>query len=216
VPPDLPASRRAALFVNGVTGWYVVYRYGRARPRETVLVHGAAGGVGSVCVQLAALAGARVLATASTTERQAVARDLGASVAMAPDPATLAPRLREATEGRGVDVVVGMVGGQLFEPSLAALARRGRYVVVGSATQAPARLDVRRLLPRSQTVAGFIVRDVIETDPNEPEATIERLVDLIRSGALRLRLRSLPLGDAAESHRLVEARAVTGKIVLTP
>jgi NADPH2:quinone reductase len=186
------------------------------QPGEHVLVHAAAGGLGGVCTQLAAAAGATVVATASTEAKQAIARENGAAFAFAPDPQTLRDRVRELTDGRGCDVVIDGVGGPLFAPSFEALANRGRYVVAGSTTQEPAMLDVRRLMPRNQTVVGFIVRRVIEVESAEPHATIDLVVDLVRSGSLRLPLTTLPLEQAAEAHRLLESRESTGKVVLAP
>jgi NADPH2:quinone reductase len=214
VPADLPAPVRAALFVHGVTSWYAVHRFGRVQPGEHVLVHAAAGGLGGVCTQLAAAAGATVIATASTEEKQAIASENGASVAFAADPEKLRDRVRELTGGRGCDVVIDGVGGPLFAPSYDALANRGRYVVAGSTTQEPAMLDVRRLMPRGQTVVGFIVRRVIEVEPDEPQATIDLVVEMLREGSLRLPLTTFPLEEAAEAHRLLESRQHTGKLVL--
>lgn len=215
VPADLPAELRAALFVHGVTAWYAVHRFGKVAPGETVLVHAGAGGLGGVCVQLARLSGATVLATASTEDKRALVRSRGA-LALESDPASLQDAVRTATGGEGCDVVIDSVGGSLFEPSFGVLGNRGRYVVAGSTSQAPALLDVRRLMPRAQTVVGFIVRRVIEVDPSEPQATIDQLVDLLRTGILQLPVTALRLEEAAEAHRLLESRRSTGKIVLLP
>jgi len=143
VPTELDPPLRAAIFVHGLTAWYAVHHVGHVKRGETVLVHAAAGGLGSVCVQLAALAGARVLATASTPEKRAFALGLGAGIALDPGDGGLAEEIRRVTQGRGCDVVLDGVGGPLFAAGLSALARLGRYVVVGSASQEPAALDAR-------------------------------------------------------------------------
>lgn len=217
VPDDLPAAAVVAVFLQGTTADYAVHRYGRVRRAETVLVHGASGGVGSLAVQLARLAGARVLATASSEAKRRVALEEGADLALdSTEPALLTGRVREATGGRGCDVVVDGVGGDLFEPSMRALAARGRYVVAGSASQRPATLDVRRLLPRTQTICGFILAHITEEDPAEPSRSLLRLCDLVREGRLRPRYEVLPLEAAPEAHRRIEARTLVGKVVLTP
>jgi NADPH2:quinone reductase len=216
IPADLPRPVAAALFVHGVTAWYAVHRYGRVREGEWVLVHAAAGGLGGVCSQLALLAGGRVIGTASSAEKRELARANGADVVLAPDPERLREEVRAVTGGRGCDVVLDSVGGPLFEPSLDTLGHRGRYVVAGSSSQEPALVDVRRLMPRGQVIAGFIVRRVIEVEPDEPAATIERLVELIRERRLRLTVTELPLERAADAHRLIEAREHMGKLVLVP
>lgn len=216
VPTDLPAAAIAAIFLQGTTAHYAVHRYGRTAADEFVLVHAAGGGVGSLAVQLAALAGARVIATASSPAKREAALELGAATALdSSRPEELAAAIREATGGHGADVIVDGVGGPLWEPSLAALALNGRYVIAGAASQEPAPLDARRLLVRGQSVCGFMLVRVMEIDPAEPARTVRLLCDLLRDGTLVPRVESLPLADAAEAHRRIEARAVTGKLVLT-
>jgi NADPH2:quinone reductase len=199
------------LFTQGTTAWYALHRYGRLRPGETVLVHAAAGGLGAMTVMLAAHHGARVIATASTEEKLALARDAGAHDGVLADPATLTQAVRDLTENRGADVVVDGVGGDLFTPSLRALAFGGRYIVAGSASQAPATLDVRALMPRGQTIAGILVRRVAEEDPAEPHAAFDHIQALFRDGVVRPRITRV--ADLAEAHRMIEARTAIGKLV---
>jgi NADPH2:quinone reductase len=217
VPEDVPAGAIAAVFLQGTTADYAVHRYGRLQPGEWLLAHGASGGVGGLAVQLAKLAGGRVVATASTPAKREIARAQGADVAVdSGDPDTLAERLRDATGGHGADVVVDGVGGALFMPSLRALAFRGRYVIAGSASQQPAMFDARRLLPRTQTVCGFILARIEEEDPGEPSRSLLRLCDLVREGRLRPRYETLPLESAPDVHRRIEDRTLVGKVVLQP
>jgi NADPH2:quinone reductase len=216
VPGDLPAAAIAAVFLQGTTAHWAVHRYGRSAPGETVLVHAAGGGVGVLAVQLANLAGARVIATASSEEKRATARRLGAAVALdSSRPDELAAAVREASDGRGADVVVDGVGGPLFAPSLDALAFNGRYVITGSASQSPAQLDARRLLVRGQSVCGFILARVVEREQDEPGRTLLELCELVRVGSLTPIVETMPLERAAEAHRRLDERRVTGKIVLT-
>lgn len=215
VPEDLPAALIAAVFLQGTTAHWAVHRYGRTAPGETVLVHAAGGGVGGIAVQLSKLAGARVVATASSDRKRAAAVRLGADVALdASEPGRLPAAVREATDGRGADVVVDGVGGPLFDPSLEALALNGRYVVAGAASQAPAMLDARHLLVRGQHVCGFMLARVMEIDPSEPGRTLLELCDLLRTGAIDAPVETMPLAEAAEAHRALDERRVTGKIVL--
>lgn len=215
VPDDLPAGAIAAVFLQGTTADYSVDLYGRMAPGETVLVHAAAGGVGGLAVQLARLAGGRVLASASTAAKREVAREHGADVLIdSSDPAAVTAQVLEATDGRGVDVVVDGVAGPLFEPSMRALGFRGRYVIAGAASQQPAMLDARRLLPRAQIVCGFILARINERDPEEPSRSLLRLCGLVREGRLRPRYDVLPLSEAPEAHRRIEERRHVGKLVL--
>jgi NADPH:quinone reductase len=199
------------LFTQGTTAWYALHRYGRVKPGETVLVHAAAGGLGAMTTMLAAHHGARVIATASTPAKLEVARAAGALHGVIADPETLTAQVRELTGGRGVDVIVDGVGGDLFAPSLRALAFGGRFVVAGSASQAPATLDVRALMPRGQTIAGVLVARVAEEDPAEPRAAFDAVQALFRDGIVRPNITYV--NDLAEAHRMIEARAATGKLV---
>ena len=215
VPDDLPAAAIAACFLQGTTAYYGVHRFGRTQPGDTVLVHAAAGGVGGLAVQLAKIATATVVATASSAAKLEVAREHGADeLVQTGDLDTLAERLLEATGGPGADVIVDGVAGPAFKPSLRALAVRGRYVLVGAASQLPAPLDVRHLLVRNQSVCGFILSHIVGEDPSEPSRALLHLCDLVRDGRLRPRYETLPLEQAAEAHRRIEARTLTGKIVL--
>jgi NADPH2:quinone reductase len=204
----------AALFTQGVTAWYAVHRYGRVEPGETVLVHAGSGGLGALCIQLAVDHGALAIATASTPEKLAIARSHGAGEALISDPETLTAAVREATGGRGADVVIDGVGGPLFTPSLRALAFNGRYVVVGSASQAPATLDVRALMPRGQTVVGFVVARVAEEDPAEPQRAFDEVQRLFLAGRLRPQLTVMGADEVGRAHELIESRTLTGKVVL--
>jgi NADPH:quinone reductase len=210
----LDTTTAAGLFTTGVTAWYAVQRYGLVRAGQTVLVHAAAGGLGSLTVQLCAALGARVLGCASTPEKLELVRGHGAADAFIPHPATLTAAVRERTAGRGADVVIDGVGGDLFVPSLKALAHNGRYVVVGSASQQPALLDARGLMPRAQTVCGFVVARVAELDPAEPAATFDRVQRAVLDGTLRPQLQALPATELAVAHELMESRRLTGKLVL--
>jgi NADPH2:quinone reductase len=210
VPDDIPAAAVAAVFLQGTTAAYAIERFGRVRPGDRVLVHAAAGGVGGIAVQLAKLAGATVVGVASSSNKRQVVLDHGADLAIAADP----DELRAAAGPRGFDVVVDGVGGPIFEPSIEQLAFNGRYVVVGSASQQPASLDARRLLPRGQTLSGFILLRVMEADPSEPAATMARLCGLVKAGVLRPLYRTVPLESVPDVHRWIEDRTVAGKIVL--
>ena len=217
VPDDLPAAAIVSVFFQGTTADYAVHRYGRLKAGETLLVHGASGGVGGLAVQLGRIAGARVIATASSGEKRDLAREFGADVALdSRDPDNLTARVREATGGHGCDVIVDGVGGPLFKPSLRGLAVGGRYVIAGSASQEPAMLDARHLLPRNQTICGFILAHITEEDPGEPSRSLLHLCDLVRSGTVKPRYEIVPLTQAPEVHRRIEDRSLVGKVVLEP
>ena len=215
VPDDLPSAAIAAVFIQGVTAAYAIHRFGWTSTGDHVLVLGAGGGVGGLALQLAKAAGATAIGAASSEAKRAVVLANGAAAALdSSDPDRLTERVREITVGHGVDVVVDGVGGPLFGPSLRALAPRGRYVVVGAATQQPAMLDVRHLLVRNQSVCGFIIAHVADEDPAEPGRTLQELCDLVRRGELKPRYEVKPLEDAPDVHRRIEDRSLTGKVIL--
>jgi NADPH2:quinone reductase len=215
VPEDLPAGAIAAVFLQGTTAEFGLHRYGHVRPGETVLVHAAAGGVGGLAVQLAKIAGVHVIATASSAAKLEVARAHGSDVLLdSSDPETLTARLLEASGGRGCDVILDGVGGPLFKPSLRALAFGGRYVILGAASQEPSTLDARHLLVRGQTICGYLLARLIEEDPDEPARTLAHLCGLLRESRLHPRYELLALERAVEAHHRIEARGLTGKLVL--
>lgn len=214
VSRDVPATAVAAIFLQGITTLYAVERYGRVLPGDVVLVHAGAGGVGALSTQLCVSRGASVIATASTEPKRRVAAGHGAAHTLPSEPDGLAAELRELTGGHGCDVVLDGVGGPLFAPSLKALAFGGRYVVVGSASQQPAMLDTRALMPRGQIVAGFVVARVAEQDPAEPQRALDRVIDMQADGRLRPEVTILAPADLPHAHELIESRRHTGKIVL--
>jgi NADPH:quinone reductase len=204
----------AALFTQGVTAWYAVHRYGQVRAGHDVLVHAGAGGLGGLCIQLAVDAGGRALATASTPAKLALARDHGAADAVLSVPETLTADVRVLTGGAGARVVIDGVGGPLFAPSLRALAFGGRYVVVGSASQQPAMLDVRALMPRGQTIVGFVVARVAEEDPAEPQRAFDEVQRRFLEGRLRPPVTVMGTNEVGRVHELIESRELVGKVVL--
>ena len=216
LPDGVDDGTALALVVQGVTAWHLIGTCGRVQPGETVVVHAAAGGVGSLAVQLARRAGAHVIATASTDEKRRLALELGAHAAVDPDPDGLAARLIAANGGRRVDVVLEMVGGDVFRQSLGALGSFGRLVIYGQASHEPSQLEAARLQSRCRSVVGFWLMDCIGRDDLLAEPLAE-LFALVQEGELRSIVGgTYPLGDAAQAHRDLEQRRTTGKQLLDP
>jgi NADPH2:quinone reductase len=218
VPDDLDDDTALALLIQGLTAWHLYRTAGRIAAGESVVVHSAAGGVGSLAVQLGHPLGAgRVIATASSAERRAVALSLGADVAIDSDPDGLTERLIEANKGREVDVVFDMAGGAAFERSYRALAHFGRIVVCGISTQQPNELRTGSLLRHSRTVTGFYLFHCLE---RPAEMVSGALADLFARAA-RGELRALvggtyALSDAAQAQIDLRARRTAGKLLLDP
>jgi NADPH2:quinone reductase len=210
--PDLPFELGAALPLQGLTAYGLTHFAAPLRGGQTVLVHAAAGGVGSLLIQLARLRGARVLGTASTPEKAERIRTLGAEpFAYVPD---LAEEVLAATGGRGVDIVYDSVGRDTRAASLAMLAPFGRMVCFGEASGSPGPVDPGLLYERSLSVGAFGLNPTVE--PQRWAEARRCLLDWVQSGALRMFYEVLPLAVAAEAHQRLEARASTGKLVLRP
>lgn len=204
----------AALFTQGVTAYYALDRYAHLRSGDTLLVTAAAGGLGSLTTQLAVHQGVTVIGAASTEAKLDLVRGHGATHGVLSDPGTITGAVREVTDGRGVAAVVDGVGGDLFLPCLKALAHNGTYVIVGSASQAPATLDTRALMPRGQAVVGFIVARIAEVDEHEPQRAFEQVQRLYLDGVLRPQVQVLGAADVHRAHELIESRRLTGKLVI--
>lgn len=217
IPDDLDDATALALLIQGLTAWHLYCTAGRVAQGESVVVHSAAGGVGSLAVQLGRPLGAgRVIATASSAARRDVALSLGADVAVDSEPEGLTERLIEANDGREVDVVFDMAGGEAFERSYRALAHFGRIVVCGISSQQPNEVRTGSLLRHSRTVSGFYLFHCLE----HPAMVTGALADLFARAA-RGELRVLvggtyALKDAAQAQVDLSARRTSGKLLLDP
>jgi len=217
IPDDLDDGTALAILLQGLTAWHLYRTSARIQPGETVVVHAAAGGVGSLAVQLGHPLGAgRVIATASTEEKRELALELGADAAVDGAPEGLAERLVEANLGRKVDVVFEMAGGQVFEQSMEALAPFGRMVTYGIASGEPNQVDTGTLMRRTQAVVGFWLMRCL----GQPSMVDEALADLFGRAA-RGELRAVvggtyPLAEAARAQEDLAARRTTGKLLLDP
>jgi NADPH:quinone reductase len=184
---------------------------------ESVVVHSAAGGVGSLAVQLGrALGAGRLIATASSPEKRELALTLGADVAIDAEPEGLTERLRAANGDRPVDAVFDMAGGATFEASYKALAPFGRIVVCGIATQEPNEIRTGSLLRHSRSVIGFYLFHTLEREGMFTDALADLFARAAR-GELRAVIgATYPLGQAAQAHIDLRDRRTTGKLLLDP
>src|ERR1700722_1645374 len=217
IPEGLDEGTALALVLQGTTAWHLYRTAGGVAAGESVVVHAAAGGVGSLAVQLGRPLGAgRVIATASSEEKRQLAIELGADVAIDPAPEGLTERLVEANGGREVDAVFDMAGGEVFDASYRALASFGRIVVCGLASQEPNRISTGSLLRHSRSIVGFYIFHCLE----RPGMFTEALADLFARaarGELRAVVgRTYALSEAAQAHIDLRERRTTGKLLLDP
>jgi NADPH:quinone reductase len=218
VPDNVTDGQALATLVQGATAWHLLRTSTHLQAGETVVVHAGAGGVGTLAIQLAKRWGAgRVIATASSEDKRALTLELGADVAVDSRAPDMTAALREANEGRGVDVVLEMTGGPVFDQSLAALAPLGRLAVFGMAGRtAPTPVDPARLMGRSTAVIGFWLVHVVQRPYLLAEAVTE-LMQLISAGAIRPVVgETYPLARATDAHRALLDRTSVGKLVIDP
>lgn len=215
IPDGVDDGTALALLIQGTTAWHLLRTAARLAEGESVVVHSAAGGVGSLATQLAKAFGAgRVIATASSEHKRELARSLGADVAIDAAPDGLGERLIEANEDSELDVVLDSAGGAVFEASIEALAPFGRIVVNGIATREQNEVRTGSLLRHSRAVIGFWLFHCLEV-PGMFAAALEDL--LARAGREELRVvvgDTYPLERAGEAQLDMIERRTTGKLLL--
>jgi NADPH2:quinone reductase len=217
IPDGVDDATALALLLQGLTAWHLYRTCGRVAPGESVAVHAAAGGVGSLAVQLGRPMGAgRVIAIASTADKRALALELGADAAIDGAPEDLTERLVAANLGRPLDVVFEMAGGAAFDRSLAALAPFGRLVIYGIASGEGNTVRSGALMRSSRSVVGFWLMHCL----GRPAMVDEALADLfarVARGELRVVAGpAYPLADAARAQLELAERRTTGKVTLDP
>ncbi|MYK87734.1 MAG: NAD(P)H-quinone oxidoreductase, partial [Acidobacteria bacterium] len=218
IPAGVSLVDAAALPEAYATVWTNVIDRGRLEAGESLLVHGGSSGIGTVAIQLARLFGARVFATAGTPAKCAACVELGAERAIDYRAEDFAAVLGEATGGRGVDLILDMVGGAYLERNLASLAIEGRLVIIALMEGAQAELDLARLMSRRLTVTGATLRARSIAQKAEIMTALRaRVWPRFASDELRPIVHATyPLADAAEAHRVMESSVHTGKLLLAP
>ena len=216
VPKGLDFVQAAALPETVFTVWTNVFERGRLAAGETLLVHGGASGIGTTAIQMARARGVRVFATAGTREKCAACEKLGAERAIDYSREDFAAVVAELTAGRGVDVVLDMVGGDYLPRNLASLATDGRLVQIAFLKGPRAEIDLMTVMHRRLTLTGSTLRPrSIEEKGQIARAVRENVWPLIEKGDVRPVLHAtFPLAAAAEAHRALEAGTHVGKIVL--
>jgi NADPH2:quinone reductase len=213
LPGEVSFQAGAALPLNHLTVHFALVRRGQLRAGETVLVHGAAGGVGTAAVQLAAALGARVIAVTSTPDKAEMATAAGAHDTVLADE--FLTRVKELTGGDGVDVVVDPVGGDRFTDSLRSLRTEGRLLVIGFTAGDIPTVRVNRLLLNNISVVGVGLAEFWRRQPEYPRVQWTELLPLLRDGRIAPRIGSVhPLSDAAAALAAIDERRATGKVVL--
>jgi NADPH2:quinone reductase len=215
IPPNLDFAHAAAFPVQGITAYQLLRESAHIQPGESVLVHAAAGGVGTLAVQLAKLMGAgTVIGTASNSNKLELARRLGADVTVNYTEENWVEQVKSATGGRGADIILEMVGGQISEQSLQCLAPYGRMVVYGAASGQLIQFSGIQLMYKNQAIIGYWLTAQLRRADRIATAAMELMQYLI-SGKLEIIVgQTFPLAQAAEAHRAIAERKTMGKVVL--
>jgi putative PIG3 family NAD(P)H quinone oxidoreductase len=217
VPTGVTLEEAASLPEVVCTVWSNVFMIAGLRPEEWILVHGGAGGIGSMAIQLASAAGARVMTTAGSAEKLAQCAELGAEVTIDYHEQDFVAEVRNATDGHGADVILDNMGASYLSRNVEALATEGRLVVVGLQGGTKGELDLNQLMGKR----GAIVSTRLRPRPLADKAAIcaavvEHVWPLVAEGAVRPVVRTtLPLTEAGRAHQLLESGATSGKILLT-
>ena len=217
IPTGVSDQQALCMLVQGSTAWHILKTVGHVVPGETVVIHAAAGGVGTIAIQLAKMWGAKVIASTSSPEKAELAKKLGADVTIDANAEDLAAVMLEANGGKKVNLILEMVGGKTFDASLEVLAPFGRVVTYGMASRTPpSSINPAVLMGGSKTITGFWLSHCFGRKELMNDV-ISELFQLVLDGKLHPVIgATYPLSKAADAHRAMLARQTTGKIALDP
>ncbi|CAL95658.1 NADPH:quinone oxidoreductase family protein [Azoarcus olearius] len=217
LPDAVGFEAAAAGLVTYGTAWFGLHDRARIQAGETVLVLGAAGGVGLAAVQIAKAAGARVIAAAGSAERLALCREHGADVLIDYTAADLKDAVKAATGGQGADIVVDVVGGAYTEAALRATAWRGRVLIIGFAAGEIPRIPANLLLLKGCEASGVFWDELMRREPQEAARQVAAVLDCFADGRLRPPVTAAcGLGGAVDAMRALAGRQVAGKLIVLP
>ncbi len=217
IPDSVSDQDALCMLVQGSTAWHLLKTMGHLEKGQSVVIHAAAGGVGTIAIQLAKLWGATVIAVTSSDEKAELAKSLGADHVVDAATEDLSKALREANGGRGVNLILEMVGGKTFDQSLLALGTFGKLITFGMASRtAPTPIHPGALMHGSKTVSGFWLANCFGKKELFHDV-IEELFTLITEGKLKPVIgATYPLSQAQAAHKSMLARESVGKIALDP
>ncbi|MEU6782944.1 zinc-binding dehydrogenase [Nonomuraea angiospora] len=215
LPDGLAAAEAAALPTAWFTAWYCLRSLAGLSAGETVVVQAAASGVGSAAVQIAAELGARVIAVTGSAAKSAWAAELGAHETISAGPGDQAvTEVLRLTGGRGADVVLDAVGGDVFALSLKQVGYAGRVVALANVALAASTVDTRDFYPKNASILGFQLTNLLEHG-YDPREDLRKIADRVAAGAYRVPVEAVfPLEQASQAHQRLERRDNRGKIVL--
>ncbi len=217
VPQGVDLVTAGALPEVACTVWSNVFMVAGLRPGETLLVHGGAGGIGNLAIQLGKALGARVITTAGSEEKLELCRSLGADLAVSYRDQDFVEEVKAATDGHGADVILDNMGAKYLDRNVSALATEGRLVIIGMQGGVKGELNIGKLLAKR----GAVIATSLRSRPVEEKsaicaAVVEHVWPLVADGTVRTVVHAtVPLAEAARAHRMMESGDHVGKIVLT-
>lgn len=220
VPDGMDMETAAASLTVGITSYNVIHKMARFSEGETILIHAAAGGIGSTAIQLAKLAGAsKIIGTTSSEEKAKIALDFGADYIINYKEQSFVEEVKALTDGKGVDVILDTVAGENFNNSLKCLAPFGRIITFGHANEGslPGTVQTTDLHSSCRSVIGYSTGTYRNQRPEFLEEGAAKVTELISNGELKIHIsQRFSLEDAAKAHELLESRRSTGKVILLP
>ena len=215
LPKGFPAVDAAAFIMIYATSWHALVDRAMLKEGETVLVLGAAGGVGTAAIQIAKAMGAKVIAAASTDEKCALCQSLGADATINYSTHDLREAIKQATGGKGPDVIYDPVGGEFAEPAFRSIAWRGRYLVVGFASGTIPALPLNLPLLKGASIVGVFWGEFAKREPKANAAMMAQLASWYAQGRIKPVIdRAMPMADLPAAFARMGSRAVQGKLVL--
>jgi NADPH:quinone reductase len=215
LPDEIDFNIGAAIITQGLTAFYLLETIAQLKEGQSILINAAAGGVGSIAIQIAKILGAKhIIATAGSSEKLSFVKSLGADTPINYREANWSEQVMQATNGKGVDVVLESVGGEVFHKSLECLAFRGQLITFGRSSGSTV-FDPIILLDKSRTITGFSLYDFLY-DPLYTES-LNKLFEYIKQGKLKVQIGGVfPLAEASKVHQLLEGRNTQGKLLVKP
>ena len=215
IPPQMDFSTAGGFFITYGTSHHALKDRAVLKPGETLLVLGAAGGVGLTAVELGKIMGARVIAAASTEEKLALCKKYGADETINYTTQDLRERIKDLTGGKGVDVVYDPVGGALAEPAIRGLAPGGRFLVIGFAAGEIPKIPINLVLIKRSAIVGVFFGNWVLANEGTARANMKELVDWYGAGKLKPHIsKHFPMTEAADAINHVAGRKVEGKVVV--
>ena len=215
LPPQFPHVDAAAFIMTYATSHHALIDRAQLKPGETVLVLGAAGGVGTAAIQIAKAVGARVVAAASSEEKCALCRSVGADATIDYSQGNLRDAIKAATDGKGPDVIYDPVGGDFAEPAFRSIAWRGRYLVVGFASGPIPSLPLNLPLLKGASIVGVFWGDFARREPQANAAMLQELAQWYAQGKVKPVIdRTMPMSELKAAYARMGSREVKGKLVM--